>query len=44
MSLFNLLNRLVQTGQLTVIDASGKRRRFGAVTSVDMMCDGESRA
>lgn len=30
MLLFNLLNRLVQTGQLTVIDASGKRRRFGA--------------
>lgn len=29
MSLFNLLNRLVVTGQLTVIDASGKRRRFG---------------
>lgn len=29
MLLSNLLNRLVQTGQLTVIDASGKHLRFG---------------
>lgn len=30
MLLFSLLNRLIQTGQLTVIDAAGKLHRFGS--------------